>query len=77
MEQQERGRRQGGQAQQGDEEGRGPEERQEVGDGRKDGQREEEDLVLLVGGGISLGEGLDEVFLFWYFLLGETVRALF
>lgn len=62
-EEQQGGGGEGGQAQDGDEEGGGAEEGEQVGDAGEDGQGEEEGLVLLVGGGVLLGEGVYEGFL--------------
>lgn len=62
-EEEEGGGGEGGEAEDGGEEGGGAEEGEEVGDGGQDGESEEEGLVLLVGGCVLLGEGLDEIFL--------------
>lgn len=58
------GRGERGEAEGGDEEGGRAEEGEEVGDGGEDGDGEEGELVLLVGGGVLVREGLDEGFLF-------------
>lgn len=68
-EEQQGGGGEGGQPQDGDEDGGAAEEREEVGDAGEDGQGEEEGLVLLVGGGVLLGEGVDESLLLCGFLV--------